>query len=428
MNSNNDNPKCSELIEFLLLFSSRYLASGGPTSRLEENLTNLGGLYGWHTEVFSTPTGVFVCLEKPGQDSRTSLVRIKDTGNNLGELSELEALITSLLKKNTTLSEATAKITNPAFRKDKYGNFVISLAAMFLGFALSFSTYQRLSAALISGGIALSTWAVSNFFFKPVIANPILTDFLAAFWALSLAAVAHGMFSPISIEAYALGGIVLLVPGLALTTAIAELAEQNLVSGTAKLMQALMTLFSLGLSYLLFQQIAAALQIRDILSPTLVPQISIWFSFFGFFINVICFSIILKVPRASLFWCCISGFSGWVIIKFLADTPVAAASAFLASLSVGLMSLFFGRLFSQPSQMYSIPGILSMLPGMLALDSFRYFASGNDQSGVAFSVKVAITAVSIVFGLLSARIPFQIMRSANETYISLRGKRAQAKR
>jgi uncharacterized membrane protein YjjB (DUF3815 family) len=49
-----------------------------------------------------------------------------------------------------------------------------------------------------------------------------------------------------------------------------------------------------------------------------------------------------------------------------------------------------------------------MLPGMLALSSFRYFAAGDSDSGLEFSFKVAVTAVSIVFGLMSARLPFVV--------------------
>ncbi|MGZ3705103.1 MAG: threonine/serine exporter family protein, partial [Bdellovibrionota bacterium] len=71
-------------------------------------------------------------------------------------------------------------------------------------------------------------------------------------------------------------------------------------------------------------------------------------------------------------------------------------------------SLAFGKVFRVPSQVFSVPGIVAMLPGMLALSSFRYFASGDQDTGLEFTFQVAVTAVSIVFGLISARIPFSI--------------------
>jgi uncharacterized membrane protein YjjB (DUF3815 family) len=80
-----------------------------------------------------------------------------------------------------------------------------------------------------------------------------------------------------------------------------------------------------------------------------------------------------------------------------------------------MVSLAFGRIFRQPSQVYSVPGIVAMLPGMLALSSFRYFAAGDQGSGVAFTFKVGITAISIVFGLMTARIPFQVRTKVLQT-------------
>ena len=71
--------------------------------------------------------------------------------------------------------------------------------------------------------------------------------------ALAKLAALCQILMPAPFEAYSIGGLVVLVPGLALTTAIAELADQNLVSGTAKLMQAVLTLLALGLAYMLFQ-------------------------------------------------------------------------------------------------------------------------------------------------------------------------------
>ena len=43
----------SKLMQFMLSYGRAYLASGGPTSRVEENLTRFGADYGFTTEVFA---------------------------------------------------------------------------------------------------------------------------------------------------------------------------------------------------------------------------------------------------------------------------------------------------------------------------------------------------------------------------------------
>jgi uncharacterized membrane protein YjjP (DUF1212 family) len=403
-------PKEQELLDFMLLYAKLYLASGGPTSRLEDSLVKVGAKYGKHAEVFATPTGIFVTTQDIAHqsDPRTALMRLKETGTNLAQLSMLEQVYTDVIDGRLTIHAGLETLKNPIITRSVYSSWQTALAAFFTGFVICFDAYQRLDNAFISGLITVLVWAFTTHILKRAIGNPIFTDFAGAFLTLVLAAVAHGLIAPASIEAYAVGGIVLLVPGLALTTAIAELADQNLVSGTARFMQAVLALLALGLAYLLFQQMAFSLGIRTALLPTVAKAKIIWISGLALLVNVTCFGVILKTPKKSLLFCTITGLGGWMVLQFFQQGVAAAAAPFLGSLAVGLLSLSFGKIFRQPSQLYSVPGIVAMLPGMLALSGFRYFASGDQETGIEFTFKVAVTAVSIVFGLMSARIPFII--------------------
>lgn len=404
-------PADGALLNLMLLYAKHYLASGGPSSRLEDSLTRMGRREGRETEVFATPTGVFVTIvDAQTGEPRTSLTRIRETGTDLGRLSKLEHLLADFLDRRISVRAATETLRSPVITRSLYRVWQTTLAAFCAGFAISFDSYQRPGVALVSGAITALIWLLSTFFLKRHLGNPLFTDFIGAFVTLLLAAVAHGLLEPLSIEAYALGGIVLLVPGLALTTAISELAEQNLVSGTAKFMAASLAAIALGLAYLLFQQLAFSLDLREVLQPVVQQTKLFWVSLVAILVNVTCFGVIFKTPPRALVWSTLTGFMGWLTLVSLSSTRAAAAGPFLASVMVGTVSLALGRVFRQPSQLYSVPGIVGMLPGFIALNSFRYFASGDQDSGIAFSFKVAITAVSIVFGLMTARIPFLVGR------------------
>lgn len=409
----------AELLEFLLLYSKLYLASGGPTSRLEESLVQIAARQGHNAEIFATPTGVFITLQDLArkQEPRTSLARLRDAGTDLGRLCKLEHVYTDLVEGRLSVHAAFETIRHPIIARPLYRNWHSGLAAFGFGVVISFLSYQRIPAALVSGLITATVWAASGFYLKRYLNNPLFTDFVGTFLTLVLAAVAHGYLAPLSLEAYALGGVVMLVPGLQLTTAISELAEQNLVSGTAKFMQASMSLLALGLAYLLFQQLAFSLELRNALLPVAAARPSTWISGPSILASVFCFSVILKVPPKAVAWATLTGGAGWMALQGISATRAEAAGPFLASVIVGVLSLTFGRMFRQPSQVYSVPGIVAMLPGMLALTSFRYFATGDQNSGIAFSFKVAITAASIVFGLMSARIPFQVGTTTKDNVI-----------
>lgn len=403
----------SELIDFMLHYAKHYMASGGPTSRLEESLVQIGNKNNKHTEIFATPTGVFVTIQDMDHsfDPKTSLLRIKEMSTDLGKLCELEKLFNQVMNDEISIHMGLMGLRNFSQLKQTYNNWQLCLAAFVAGFAISFGSYQRLTSALVSGLITSFIWLLSNLVMKRYLKNPIFSDFMGAFFTLTLAAIAHGLIMPLSIESYALGGMVLLVPGLSLTTSISELAEQNLVSGTAKFMQSILTLLALGLAYLLFQEIAESLHLRNVLQPVASKTQVEWVSGLAIIVNIICYSIIFKVPARILGWSTLTGVCGWLCITALTDTTIASAAPYLASVAVGLVSLSLGRIHNQPSQVFSVPGIVGMLPGMLAFSSFRYFVSGDGDSGMAFSVQVAITAVSIVFGLMTARIPFALRAS-----------------
>ena len=396
-----------ELMDFMLLYGKHYLASGGPTSRLEDNLQKLGEKNFVPTEVFATPTGIFVTLF--GEFQTTALKRLRGASTDLGNLISLEELYGELMSHKISISEALSKLKKESIFSVPYSPWQSALAAFLAGFAISFDSYQRPLVAFVSGFITAIIWFFSNSFLKRHVPNPIFADFIGAFFTLTLGAMAHGWIQPISIEAYALGGIVLLVPGLALTTAISELAEQNLVSGTAKFMQAALALLALGLAYLLFQQISFSLQLREVLQPVAPKIHPSWISALAIWVNVACFGVIFRVPPKRLIWASLTGIFAWLVLQWIGSTRAAAAGPFLASVAVGMASLWLGGIFRQPSQVFSVPGIVALLPGFLALNSFRYFATGDENSGVAFTFQVAITAVSIVFGLMTARIPFQLV-------------------
>lgn len=408
MKSSLKPPKGSELLDFMLLYAKQYLASGGPTSRLEDSLARVGEMHGRQTEVFATPTGIFVTIQEPGHLPHTAVTRIRDAGTDLGRLVKLEHVFTDISERRISVHTALGTLKNKILTRALYQPWQSALAAFSAGFAISFDAYQRLDGAIGSGLITCLIWLLSTFFLRRHLGNPVFTDFVSAFCTLTLAAILHGFVAPVSIEAYALGGIVLLVPGLALTTSISELAEQNLVSGTAKFMQATLALLALGLAYFLFQQLSFSLNLRATLQPVMPKTRVEILSIFAILVNVACFSVIFKVPPRALLWSSLTGLSGWLTLWALTTSRAAAGGPFLASVMVGTVSLAFGRIFRQPSQLYSVPGIVAMLPGMMALTSFRYFASGDQDSGVSFIFKVAVTAVSIVFGLMTARIPFQL--------------------
>ena len=115
----NGQPTDRQILGFQMAFARHYLNSGGPTSRLEDNLHKIGSHYGRETEVFATPTGVFVTLNDPAtsDDPTTALTRIRETGTKnifiAGDVGLNVKLHMELLK-----SDPEIKLYAPSFPND----------------------------------------------------------------------------------------------------------------------------------------------------------------------------------------------------------------------------------------------------------------------------------------------------------------------
>lgn len=397
------------LLEFCGEFGRAYLMSGGPTSRLEEYVGELGRDHGFPAEVFATPTGLFVSVvDKNGQHC-TSLSRIKQVSMNLGRLCWLEGIFADIQKKKITLSQGLRVLKSKKVKEPTYKRWQSALAAFVGGFALSYPNYGRLRAAIASGIIAMITWWISGPGLKTRIQSSIFRDFVGCGVALGLAATAQ-VLTPGPFESFAIGALIVLVPGLALTSAISELADQNLVSGTAKFMQAILTLLALGIAYLLFTDLVSGLGIQPMISAERHP-LSLSASAIGAAFGVTCFGIIFGVPRRALPGATATGLLGWTVFHQFDSAKLLVTAPFAASLAVGFVSMVLSQRFKVPSQTYSVPGILAMLPGMLALASFHTLALGNQTAGLELAFRVATTAGAIVFGLFTARIPFALWQT-----------------
>lgn len=403
---------------FLLIATKvgrRYLGCGGPTSRLEEKLSEAGTRYGYRTEVFATPTGIFVSSVAPnGTRLATLLDRIKESSMNLTELRFMEQLLDRLVSGKADFAEIIQELEKPQAKS--YPLWLLLIGAFGVG---AFSSHMRFGSAtglFLSGLLTAIVYFFTNPFVNRLRISGIFGDFGGTIIALFGAGLCSQYFE-LPPEAFAVGSIALIVPGLTITTAISELADQNFASGTIKLMKGALTLFAMATAYILVRDFAYYwLDSSDIWfgkgfrGANLVP----WMTVVNNAGMILSFGIIFQVPRTALAWSTVTGLIGWFVLQFTQVPNSLAIPPFFAAMAVGMTSLTFSRFLNLPSQIYSVPGILSLLPGMLALSSFTSFGSTGAKTGPDVVFLVTIAACSIVFGLFFARLPFMIIRRSTQ--------------
>lgn len=402
MNENQEED-IHQLQRFFSDAGKAYLSSGGPTTRFEDLVSELGESYQLSTEAYATSTGVFVSSRvSESSIPFTSMTRVRRSSTKLSDLIEIERTFEKLKSRELAIPVAVER----AVELDRAGTTYtpqLLLALFAMGFAASFPLFQNLIGSILCGVLTILISWLSGPVADRWRLGSIFGEFFASLlnWGLSFCL---GFLLSIPVESIAIGGLLLLVPGLTLTTAISELAEQNLLSGTAKLMRGVLTLLALGASYFLFNDCLVFLGFSESqqVLPSLLNHSSFLIQTLFYLLLVSSFSLIFCVPLMHVPLAVVTGLSSWLIFQTFEANSYVILNHFAPAFAVGFISLLFSRMTKVPSQTYSVPGILALVPGMLALSSFSTAQTEVDNT---LFYQVVIILSGIVFGLLSARVP-----------------------
>ena len=223
------------------------MKSGAEIYRVEDTVTRIctAGRIN-NVEVFATPTGIFVSLDSGNEndDPLTYVKRIRSTGTNLSKISKVNSFSWEFYTTDLSV-EAGMEILKDIDSEEEYPFFLRLLgAAMTCGFfALIFggSIIDSLL-AVISGVVC---YALADLL-KKIDLNAFIRSFCccgtAAFIALSASmSVPDASYDPIII-----GTIMLFVPGAAITNSIRDFLSGDMLSGLARMMEAVLTAVGLA--------------------------------------------------------------------------------------------------------------------------------------------------------------------------------------
>jgi uncharacterized membrane protein YjjB (DUF3815 family) len=231
----------------------------------------------------------------------------------------------------------------------------------------------------------------------------LLQDFLGGVVAAAMAWGATALWPTLSREVVVLSVIILLVPGMALTTGLAELAHKNLVSGAGRLMEAMMVFLSIvfGIAVVigLEQTLAAP---AGGLAPRGEPALHWQVAALG--VASFGFAVLFAVPRRLLPWAVLSGGLAWVVTGLGIRYLPGSLPAFTAALIVCSYANICARISQRPAQVFLLPGMVLLVPGSFGFLSLEAFLRGEFLGGAAKGFEMFLVAGAIVTGLLVANV------------------------
>jgi uncharacterized membrane protein YjjP (DUF1212 family) len=385
-------------VEFLSAMARALSAYGENADDLEQDLTDCARSLGLRAQFFATPTAVMASFRE-GDDEHTRLLRITEARIDLQALSLVRGVLSGVTAGTTGVEPGLAELKLIRASPPRFPWYMRVLAsglgaasfAIFLGGA-----FTAFVAALPVGLAVGALVVVAQRYRRLTPLMELLAALLAAFVAI---AVGH-VFGHFSLPTVTLAGVILLLPGLAITIGVAELASRHLSSGTSRLAGATVTLVNLGVGSFLGFALAKRLDLvphmgvveRSPGTMTIVAAI---------LINAVALVVATNTRVRDYPYTLAAVVVAFLGARFGAWLVGAALGVTVASLLVGLGSNAFARLRHRPASLTLIPGLAVLVPGALGLRGVSEFLR-TASGGVAVLVSVLTIAAGIVVGLMIA--------------------------
>ncbi|MFM1824249.1 MAG: hypothetical protein RI967_2515 [Planctomycetota bacterium] len=382
--------------------------AGAPAHRLELLVEACAAKLGVRVSVFSLPTWISISVDE--EDSqRTVNFRVEPGFPRIALLEDVYRIADRVVSGELDAAGGLSALRHARARQPRRG-VVVGI----VGYGL----FSAGAASFLGGGapemVASFPVGLSVGILLHLAAGRRERELLADFAAAALATVMTAVVAYFAASAGAsfsgavvsLAGLVTLLPGLALATAMSELATRNLSSGTARLVGALGTLVVIGMGATLGDRIVASIGALSVplaapaaarapLTEMLELAVALGLTAVGL---GIAFGVRLRRYPLVLV-ACIVGLSATLVARRVVDGELAPV---VAAALVGIAGNLYARFLRKPSVSIVLPGIALLLPGSIGYRGVRGIIGSDTLGGLETGLDALVAAAAIAAGLLVA--------------------------
>jgi len=389
------------------------LENGAEISRVEDTMERIATHFGEQNEnFFVLSNGIFTTGKAY---ANVKFIPIK--GARLDKVVAVNQFSRDVSAGKYTLDEAEKKVEEIRRMPEK------PLWEQFAGAALGSGAFCAIfggslldcAAALVAGTLV--------YLFLVLVCVPSLSKPLSNIFAGALGTALCILFNHFgfgqNLGNMMVGTLIPLIPGVAFTNGLRDIAGEDYLAGITRLLDAMMVFLCIAVGVCLAfiaqstiegEMIHLTGTITDPVTAMLPIQLA------ASFIGTASFSVLFGVPRKYYLQCGVVGMAGWltylVFTRYLGFGP--AGGTFFAATLVALLSLAAAHRFKCPSTVFLICGIFPLIPGAGVFWSSYFVVSTQMDSALAAGFTAVKITLAIVLGIvLSANLLTRKLRSAH---------------
>ncbi len=388
-------------IGFVVDLAKRLHEYGTAAPRLEDVINLVSARLGLSCNVLSTPTSIVMSFSDPAREDgladMTQVVRLPPGSVDLKRLCQVDEIADQVIDGRLDLAagrrrlrefRASMRATHRAWLVASYAISAGSIAAIL------HTGWAGVATAALIGVLIGVVYLLS--IERPNIAAA--SDAISALVATVIAIVVAVYVMPIAVRSVVIASLIVLMPGLTLTTAVRELSSQHLISGTARMMGAVATLLKLAFGAVAATQLCTLLGLVPL--PDAEAAVPRWTEWLAVFAAAFAFAVLFRSPRRYVPVVVGSVLLGYACTQLGGAYVAPAFGVFLGSLVIGAASNLFARLAQRPGALVREPGIILLVPGSVGFRTLSFVFERDVLLGLDTAITLVTLLVSIVAGLL----------------------------
>ncbi len=389
-------------VAFITELARKLHQYGTSASRLEDAVSSAALRLGMRAEVFSSPTAIILSYADLAQGDAavaqvTEVVRLAPGDVNLARLCEVDAIADGVTDGRVGIEEGARQLRalstplTPSQRRGMIAGYGLSAA----GFAalIRASWADIVVAGLVGFLIGIVVLATAR---RPRLAPA--TEAISAVVATLTITLVSVLIWPLDINLVVLTAVIVLVPGMSLTTAVRELSTQHLASGVSRLFGGLA-----GMLKLIFGVVAVVQLCRwaGVVAPP-APHVAMpaWVEAPALIIGAFGFALVFLAARRDWLLVMLSAIIGYLAARIVGIEFGPGFGVFVGGVVLGAISNVYARFVHRPGTLVREPGIILLVPGSVGFRTLANLADRHVDTGMQAGILLITLLVALVAGLL----------------------------
>lgn len=387
--------------QFIIELGKTLHISGVPSYKIQDYLKEVAHKKNIEGTFMDLPTWINYAFYKNGLEIYHYIEGIPPGELNLGSLSKSVEITNQVVDNKIEIKKAEQALKDLQKKPPSVPLWLEIFAYGLSAFSFSVIVGSNWISSIVSFFMGAIVGILTILARKSKYLTSTLESF-SAFVATVLVGLILHFFDTLQISITILGAIIVFIPGLAITTAIEELSSKSLVSGSAKLFDAILILFKLFFGVTLGLTLLPIITDINLSHPVGASDIPWWMSYLAMPLFSYGLLVVFHVRKKDAWGALLVGTGSFLIVYVLSFLGILL-STFLGTIAVVVMSKLLNKYTRTPETVFSTLGIIALVPGSKAfLGLSSMFIYTDAQIHQNLGEQVLFILMGIIGGLFFA--------------------------